>query len=73
MIKRNKNKKLIVVSNNDLAEKAIYLTGLKSKRQVVQLALERFVQQGATVRVLLKLKGKARWEGELNRMRKNRM
>lgn len=61
-----------IVLNEDLIQKAIHLTGARSKRQVVQIALERLVRQGDAVKALLKLKGKLNWEGDLNSMRKNR-
>lgn len=61
-----------IVLNEDLIQKAFHITGAKSKRQVVQIALERLVHEGDAVKALLKLKGKLNWEGDLNSMRKNR-
>jgi Arc/MetJ family transcription regulator len=61
-----------IVLNDELLQKAIHITGAKSKRQVVQIALERLVHQGDAVKALLELKGKLKWEGDLNSMRKNR-
>jgi len=61
-----------IVLNDDLLQKAIRLTGAKSKRLVVQIALERLVHQGDAVKALMKLKGKLNWQGDLNSMRKNR-
>ncbi len=58
--------------NDELLQKAIRLTGAKSKRLAVQIALERLVQQGDALKALLKLKGKLAWQGDLAAMRKNR-
>ncbi len=61
-----------IVLNDHLLHEAFLITGAKSKRQVVEIALERLVHQGDAVKALLKLKGKLNWEGDLNTMRKNR-
>jgi Arc/MetJ family transcription regulator len=61
-----------IVLNDDLLQKAIRITGAKSKRLVVEIALERLVHQGDAVKALMKLKGKLHWHGDLNSMRKNR-
>jgi Arc/MetJ family transcription regulator len=61
-----------IVLDDDLVQKAIHLTGAKSKRLVVQIALERLVHQGGAVKALMKLRGKLNWNGDLNSMRKNR-
>ncbi len=62
-----------IVLDDDLLRKAILITGAKSKRQVVQIALKRLVHQGNVVKALLKSKGKLRWEGDFDSMRKNRV
>ena len=61
-----------IVLNDHLLQEAFLITGAKSKRQVIEIALERLVHQGDAVKALLKLKGKLKWEGDLNSMRKNR-
>jgi Arc/MetJ family transcription regulator len=61
-----------IVLNDELLQKAIHITGAKSKRQVVQIALERLVHQGDAVKALRDLKGKLKWEGDLDSMRENR-
>jgi Arc/MetJ family transcription regulator len=61
-----------IVLNDHLLQEAFQITGAKSKRQVIEIALERLVHQGDAVKALLKLKGKLNWEGDLNSMRKNR-
>lgn len=50
---------------DDLVRKAMKLTGAKSKREVVHLALERLVEKGSLYRALRGLKGKLKWEGDL--------
>ncbi len=61
-----------IVLNDDLVQKALLITGAKSKRLVIQIALERLVHQGDVVMALRQLKGKLSWEGDLDAMRKNR-
>ena len=61
-----------IVLNDVLLQKAIHLTGAKSKRVAVEIALERLVHQGDAANALRKLKGKLSWEGDLNALRKNR-
>jgi Arc/MetJ family transcription regulator len=61
-----------IVLDDDLIRKAIRITGAKSKRRVVEIALERLVQQGDVMKALLKLRGKLKWEGDLDELRKNR-
>ena len=62
-----------IILDDDLLQKAIRITGAKSKRQVVQIALERLVHQGDAMKALLQSKGKLRWEGDFDSMRKNRV
>lgn len=54
--------------DDQLMRKALKVSGLKTKREVVDAALRRFVQMGAQ-RKLLGLFGKVRWEGDLDQMR----
>ena len=57
--------------NDELVEKARRLTGLKTKRAVVEEALKTLVRlrEQAGIR---SLRGKLRWEGDLERMRESR-
>lgn len=60
-----------VIDKNDLLKKAQRLTGMSKKVDVVNYALKRLVEQKAIERVL-ELKGKVRWEGDLEEMRRGR-
>jgi Arc/MetJ family transcription regulator len=61
----------VVDLRDDLMRKAKVLTGLTKKVEIVNLALERLIQQ-KELEELLSLKGTVRWEGDLRRMRRNR-
>jgi Arc/MetJ family transcription regulator len=56
--------------DDSLIDKAIKLSHAKSKKEVVNLALKEFV---ATLKrkELLHLRGKVKWEGDLNLMRRS--
>lgn len=49
-----------------LVAQAMRLTGAKSKREVVDLALRRLVDKGTLYRALRRLKGRLRWEGDIS-------
>ncbi len=55
-----------------LVEKARRLTGAKSKREAVDIALRRLVQKGSLYRSLRRLRGKAVWEGDVTAWRSRR-
>lgn len=57
--------------NDTLVERALKLTGARSKREVVHQALAALVRQEAR-KGILKLEGKIGWRGSLSRMRKAR-
>ncbi len=61
----------VIDIENDLLRKAQRLTGMSKKVDVVNYALKRLVEQKAIERVL-DLKGKVRWEGDLEEMRRGR-
>jgi Arc/MetJ family transcription regulator len=48
-----------------LVEKAMRLTGATTKRQVVDLALRRLVEEGTLSRALRRLEGGLIWEGDV--------
>ncbi len=52
-----------------LIKKAVELTGAKSKREAVEIALRRLVEKGSLYRALRTLRGKLAWKGDLNRWR----
>ncbi len=55
-----------------LLEKAMRLTGVKSKREAVDIALRRLVQKGSLYRALRCLRGKLVWEGNVGAWRSSR-
>jgi Arc/MetJ family transcription regulator len=55
-----------------LVEKARRLTGAKSKREAVDIALRRLVQKGSLYRALRRLRGKLAWEGDVDSWRSAR-
>ncbi len=61
----------VIDIENDLLKKAQRLTGMSKKVDVVNYALKRLVEQKAIEKVL-DLKGKVRWEGSLEEMRRGR-
>lgn len=52
-----------------LLEKARRLTGLKSKREVVEIALRRLIMKGSLHRALRRLRGRLEWEGDVGSWR----
>jgi Arc/MetJ family transcription regulator len=52
-----------------LIQKAIELTGAKSKREAVDVALRRLVEKGTLYSAIRKLRGKLPWEGDVAQWR----
>ena len=61
-----------IVLDDNLIERAQKLTGIKTKREVVQEALRTLIllREQAEVR---QFRGKLKWEGNLNEMRQTRV
>jgi Arc/MetJ family transcription regulator len=61
-----------IVLDEDLIERAQKLTGIKTKRAVVQEALRTLIllREQAEVR---RFRGKLKWEGDLDEMRRPRL
>lgn len=61
-----------IVLDEELIERAQKLTGIKTKREVVQEALRALIllREQAEVR---SLRGKLKWEGSLDEMRQSRI
>ena len=60
-----------IVIDDDLMNDAIRLTGVKTKRETVEIALKLLIEikkQGS----IKKLRGKLNWEGNLEDMRLNK-
>jgi Arc/MetJ family transcription regulator len=55
-----------------LVEKAKRLTGARSKREAVDIALRRLVHKGSLYRALRRLRGKMVWEGDVSSWRTSR-
>ncbi|WP_252180293.1 type II toxin-antitoxin system VapB family antitoxin [Endozoicomonas sp. 4G] len=60
-----------IVIDQELMEEAIALTGHKTRKEVVNFALQELVRR-ARQKELLSLKGKIDWEGNLDGMRETR-
>jgi len=65
-------KRTNIVLNEMLVKKVMSLTGVKTKREAVQVALKNFVEKASLYQDLQKLKGKLQWTGNLEHMRKFR-
>lgn len=57
--------------DDSLVEEAFQLTGLKTKKDLINHALSELVRRKNQKRIL-RLKGKIDWEGNLNEMRDGR-
>ncbi|MFN8494063.1 MAG: type II toxin-antitoxin system VapB family antitoxin [Caldilineaceae bacterium] len=60
-----------IVIDDQLMAEAMRLSGLKTKREVVEEALRLFIRQRSQ-RTVLALAGKIHWEGNLDEMRSSR-
>ena len=58
--------------DDQLVERAMRLTGARTKRQAVNIALRRLVDKGSLYRSLRRLRGKLAWEGNVNTWRSDR-
>lgn len=57
-----------IVIDDELMERALRLTGLKTKREVVELALQTLLRLRQQEQVK-QLRGKLNWQGDLDAMR----
>jgi Arc/MetJ family transcription regulator len=55
-----------------LVDKAMRLTGARSKREVVDIALRRLVEKGDLYRAIRRLRGRLEWEGDVETWRSAR-
>ena len=55
-----------------LVEKAMRLTGARTKREVVNIALQRLVEKGTLYRAVRRLRGRLAWEGDIDAWRSAR-
>jgi Arc/MetJ family transcription regulator len=56
-----------------LVDKAMRLTGARSKREVVDIALRRLVEKGDLYRAIRRLRGRLEWHGDVEAWRSTRM
>ena len=61
-----------IVLDDELVKEGLKLTKLKTKKDLVNLALEELVARRRRKKIL-KLEGKVKWEGNLNEMRRSRV
>ncbi|MCG9890711.1 MAG: type II toxin-antitoxin system VapB family antitoxin [Thermosynechococcaceae cyanobacterium MS004] len=59
-----------IVIDDDLMQEALKATGLKTKREVVELALQRLVQLKKQ-EAIKAFRGKLPWDGDLEALRNN--
>ncbi len=55
-----------------LVDQAMRLTGSRTKREVVDIALRRLVEKGTLYRALRSSRGKLKWEGDIDAWRSSR-
>jgi len=55
-----------------LIKKAMRLTGARTKREVVDIALRRLVTKGKLYRAIRRLRGQLAWEGDVDAWRSAR-
>jgi Arc/MetJ family transcription regulator len=61
----------VIDIQDDLLRKAQKMTGISKKVEIVNYALKRLLEQ-KEVEQVLELRGKVKWEGNLDEMRKDR-
>jgi Arc/MetJ family transcription regulator len=64
-------KRTNIVLDENLVRQGLKATGIKTRRALVHRALEELVRQEKQMG-LLKLEGKIKWTGDLNKMRRYR-
>ncbi|MCW3090433.1 MAG: hypothetical protein JWP81_1502 [Ferruginibacter sp.] len=62
--------KATIEIDNDLMKKALKYSGLKTKKDVLNTALEAYVKYQMRLK-MLSLQGKVKWVGDLDKMRTN--
>jgi Arc/MetJ family transcription regulator len=65
-------KRTNIVLNEDLVAQGLQLTGLKTRRQLVDHALHEMVRHRRQ-KEILSLKGKIDWQGDLSTLRRKRV
>ena len=62
-----------IVIDDELIQKAVEITGARSRREAVDIALRRLVDKNSLYQSLRRLSGKLKWEGNLSEWRKKRI
>ncbi len=62
--------KATIEIDEDLMKKALKYSGLKSKKDILNTALEAYVKYQMRLK-MLSLQGKVKWVGDLDKMRRN--
>ncbi len=60
-----------IVIDDELIKEALKLTGIKTKREVVELGLKALIKLKKQ-ETIKQFKGKLKWQGDLDTMRTNR-
>lgn len=60
-----------IVLNDELIEKGMRYTGIKTRRELVEYALSELIKRKER-KEILSLKGRLHWEGDLTQMRRDR-
>lgn len=61
-----------IVLDEELIQRAVAVTGAKSKREAVDIALRELVRRGSDYEAIRKLRGKLAWEGDVDSWRRTR-
>ncbi len=70
-LERTMEKRTNIVLDENLVEAALEMTGLKSRRALIDYALRELLRRESQKKVL-ELKGTVHWEGDLSSMRRKR-
>ena len=60
-----------IVIDDDLMSETLRVTGVKTKREAVELGLRTLVRLGKQAEIK-RLRGKVQWQGNLERMRRDK-
>jgi Arc/MetJ family transcription regulator len=58
--------------DEDLVQRAMRLTGARTKREAVHIALQRLVRKSELYRAIRRARGKLAWEGDVGSWRSSR-
>lgn len=61
-----------IVLDDRLIRQAMKITGARTKREAVDLALRQIVARDSVYQALRRLRGKVRWEGDIDAWRRAR-